>query len=181
VGRTRAGVNALSETVFAGGDTHSTENPLPMRREDIPAITGGLRTRPNLQATLFRCAASVDAGADAAARHWRSEAEDAEALVLELSESLRKAERKLRAVEQSPAIDPSAFSAATTYVCLLAEPTGYRLVSIDDPPPATDEAVEIEGFEYVVLRLTPSPFPGDSRRCAILTPRFERRVRERLG
>ena len=147
-----------------------------MRREDIPAITGGLPARPNLQATLFRWAASVDAGADAEAQRWSSGAEEAEALVQELSERLRKAERKLRALERSPAIDPSAFSAATSYVCMLAEPAGYRLISIDEPPPATDEAVEIEGDEYVVMRLTPSPFPRDSRRCAILTPRFERQV-----
>jgi hypothetical protein len=147
-----------------------------MRREDIPAITGGLRSRPNLQTTLFRWAVGVDAGADAEAQRWRSEAEHAEALVQELSELLRKAERKLSALEQNPAIDPTAFSAATSYVCLLAEPAGYRLVSIDEPPPATDETVEIEGDAYVVLRLTPSPFPRDSRRCAILTPRFERQV-----
>ena len=53
----------------------------------------------------------------------------------------------------------------------------YRLVE-HVASAARGDRVELEGEEYVVCRLGPSPLPGDSRRCAYLTrgtlPRLSR-------
>jgi chromosome segregation ATPase len=60
-------------------------------------------------------------------------------------------------------------AAAVGHVRLLALPDGYRLSESDDPVPATGDVVR-EGFgECVVVRIGPSPFPGDKRRCAVLS------------
>jgi hypothetical protein len=45
---------------------------------------------------------------------------------------------------------------------------GYELLEVDDPPPAVGALVEHDGRQYTVWRVTPSPFPRDSRRCAVL-------------
>jgi len=42
------------------------------------------------------------------------------------------------------------------------------LLEVDDPPPAVGALVEHDGRQYTVWRVTPSPFPRDSRRCAVL-------------
>ncbi len=54
--------------------------------------------------------------------------------------------------------------------CVLFHPTpeGYRLLEREHEPPAEGERIELEGASYRVLRLGPSPLPGDRRRCAFL-------------
>jgi hypothetical protein len=47
----------------------------------------------------------------------------------------------------------------------------YRLVEHDLPDARPGGMVEVEGHEYVVARVGPSPLPGDPRRCAYLTRR----------
>ncbi len=44
----------------------------------------------------------------------------------------------------------------------------YRLIEIDATPLALGFAFEIEDAEFVVSRITGSPLPGDTRRCAYL-------------
>lgn len=44
----------------------------------------------------------------------------------------------------------------------------YRLVELDDPAAISGRAIEIEGEEYEIARIGPSPLPGDDRRCAYL-------------
>jgi hypothetical protein len=44
----------------------------------------------------------------------------------------------------------------------------YRLVEIDRSSFAPGDALELEGAEYIVARIGPSPLPGDRRRCAYL-------------
>ncbi|HXG75279.1 MAG TPA: hypothetical protein VNJ53_01785 [Gaiellaceae bacterium] len=46
----------------------------------------------------------------------------------------------------------------------------YRLVEVERPPLAAGAAVAVEGVPYRVLRVGPSPLPGDPRRCAYLEP-----------
>ena len=86
----------------------------------------------------------------------------------EVAEQLRRATRKLAAIEASADIDATAIRVATTHVTLVCRPSGYALAEADEPPPAAGESVEITGERFVVDRLTVSPLPGDCRRCAIL-------------
>jgi hypothetical protein len=44
----------------------------------------------------------------------------------------------------------------------------YRLAEIEQPGLAKGDAVELGGQDYVVMRVGPSPLPGDLRRCAYL-------------
>ena len=58
--------------------------------------------------------------------------------------------------------------ASDGWVALVPSPEGYRLLQRDGSPPDRGAAVELEGGPFLVLRLGPSPFPGDRRRCAYL-------------
>lgn len=66
------------------------------------------------------------------------------------------------------------------WVAFLATPAGYRIVQLGGCAPARGEAVEVEGGRWTVLRLGPSPLPGDGRRCAYLE-REERPAPERTS
>ena len=46
--------------------------------------------------------------------------------------------------------------------------SSYRLVDIPLGPLGQDDKLTVEGEEYDVARIGPSPLPGDSRRCAYL-------------
>jgi hypothetical protein len=89
-------------------------------------------------------------------------------VVRDLSDRLRRAERKLAAIEAIGGIDAAALRAATSHTCLLCLPSGYELLERDEPPPAGGDVVELRGSEFRVERLAPSPLPADPRRCAIL-------------
>lgn len=45
---------------------------------------------------------------------------------------------------------------------------GYRLAEIEQHQLATGMTLELDGERYVVVRVGPSPLPGDRRRCAYL-------------
>lgn len=124
-----------------------------MRPEDIFCAPQG--PHPRLSATLFAVptAASDD--------DLRNELHDA-------LERLRKAERKLAAIEALEGVDKPRIRAAITHVQMYSRPSGYVLADADEPPPSRGDAVEVEREDFVVERLAPSPFPGDLRRCAIL-------------
>ena len=47
--------------------------------------------------------------------------------------------------------------------------TRYTLAPIDAPHVVQGSHLELDGAEYVVARVGPSPLPGDTRRCAYLT------------
>jgi hypothetical protein len=44
----------------------------------------------------------------------------------------------------------------------------YRLVELDPTPLAVGLAFDVDGIEHAVVRVGPSPLPGDARRCAYL-------------
>lgn len=54
------------------------------------------------------------------------------------------------------------------WVALVPSPEGYRLLEREGPPPARGASLELEEGSLVLLRLGPSPLPGDRRRCAFL-------------
>ena len=57
---------------------------------------------------------------------------------------------------------------ADGWVAFVHSPDGYGLLQRDGAPPARGAAVELDSGVFLVLRLGPSPLPGDRRRCAYL-------------
>ncbi len=57
---------------------------------------------------------------------------------------------------------------STGHVLLVSWPDGYRLVERDGAPPARGDRLALDEVGFSVLRLGPSPLPGDWRRCAYL-------------
>jgi len=55
------------------------------------------------------------------------------------------------------------------WVGFVPSPDGYLLLQRDGgPPPDRGAVLELEDGSFVVLRLGPSPLPGDRRRCAFI-------------
>ena len=54
------------------------------------------------------------------------------------------------------------------WVTFVPSPSGYRLAERDGVPPGRGAVVDVDGMPFRVLRLGPSPLPGDRRRCAFL-------------
>ena len=46
--------------------------------------------------------------------------------------------------------------------------SGYELVEQDGDAPAIGDEVEVEGQQFHVTKVAPSPLPGDKRTCAYL-------------
>jgi hypothetical protein len=59
-------------------------------------------------------------------------------------------------------------ASAEGWVALLASAEGYRLLQRSGAPPEPGSALELDEGRVAVLRLGPSPLPGDRRRCAYL-------------
>ena len=57
---------------------------------------------------------------------------------------------------------------STGHLLLVSWPDGYRLVERDGAPPARGDLLAFDEVGFSVLRLGPSPLPGDWRRCAYL-------------
>ena len=57
---------------------------------------------------------------------------------------------------------------ATGHLLLVSTPAGYRLLEREGPPPARGALLDVDDVGFRVLRLGPSPLPGDWRRCAYL-------------
>lgn len=119
-----------------------------LRRREAPGC------RPRLRAVLFSPPAST--------------VDEVQEELRRTAERLRRAERKLAAIEALDGVDKHRIRAAIAHVQMYSCPSGYVVADADEPPPAQGEIVEIEHEAFVVARLAPSPFPADPRRCAIL-------------
>ena len=64
-------------------------------------------------------------------------------------------------------------------VAFVSTPSGYRLADLDGPAPDVGVVVHLPDVgEAVVLRLGPSPLPGDLRTCAFLEQPHRADVRD---
>jgi hypothetical protein len=59
---------------------------------------------------------------------------------------------------------------ADGYVLFLSKPTGYVLVDREGEPPAIGSELEANGGSVRILKVGPSPIPGDDRRCVYSEP-----------
>lgn len=57
---------------------------------------------------------------------------------------------------------------ADGWLAFVDSPEGYRLLPQEGAPPAQRATIELELGRFRVLRLGPSPLPGDRRRCAFV-------------
>jgi hypothetical protein len=71
------------------------------------------------------------------------------------------------AQEPEPAPEPPPERAAATLL-FVPSPAGYGLTEAPEGAPGCGGRVELAEGAFRVLRLGPSPLPGDSRRCAFL-------------
>ena len=54
------------------------------------------------------------------------------------------------------------------WLAFIHSPDGYRLLEREGGAPVRNATVELDGGAFVVLRLGPSPLPGDRRRCVFV-------------
>lgn len=76
-------------------------------------------------------------------------------------------------VEQEPVTPTrpaSVPSLPSGFVLFVPTPAGYRLAAPDGIVPNPGERLRVHEDWYRVLRLGPSPLPGDRRRCVFLEP-----------
>ena len=59
---------------------------------------------------------------------------------------------------------------AEGFLLFLSKPTGYVLVERDGDPPPAGAQLEVGEDTVRVLKVGPSPIPGDRRRCAFSEP-----------
>jgi hypothetical protein len=71
--------------------------------------------------------------------------------------------REAQAVEQPAA---AGLVSDRGWVAFVASPHGYRLVEGHGGVPELSDVVELEGGAFRVVKVGPSPLPGDRRRCA---------------
>ncbi len=56
------------------------------------------------------------------------------------------------------------------YLLYLSKPTGYELRSMEGDLPAIGDSVEDGERTLTIMKVGPSPVPGDDRRCAYSEP-----------
>ena len=56
------------------------------------------------------------------------------------------------------------------YLLFISKPSGYELRERDGDPPGLGEEVDEGETRLRVVKVAPSPLPGDSRRCVYLQP-----------
>jgi hypothetical protein len=58
-----------------------------------------------------------------------------------------------------------------THLLFVLKASGYELEEREGEPPPIGAEVEQNGSTMTVVKVAPSPLPGDRRRCAYLHPR----------
>ena len=71
------------------------------------------------------------------------------------------------AVQTQPAVVPKP-AAEQGWLAFVPSPDGYTLVPRPGSLPVPGDVLELDGGAFRVLRYTPSPLPGDRRRCAVV-------------
>ena len=67
-----------------------------------------------------------------------------------------------------PAVAPPPAAPDGVWLAYVASPHGYGLVERAGSVPSPGDALELDGVRHRVVRVMPSPLPGDTRRCAVV-------------
>jgi len=59
---------------------------------------------------------------------------------------------------------------ADGYLVFVSKPSGYELHEREGEPPEVGAELEQDGGTMTVVKVAPSPLPGDPRRCAYVQP-----------
>jgi hypothetical protein len=121
---------------------------------DLQRLSAG--SHPNLARTLFLTTEPVGAPAAFAA------------LLSAILDAVRQTSERVEALERRVGALPAPEVAG--HVLLVCRPSGYSVVTSEEPAPGPAATVELEDGRFVVARSTVSPFPGDRRRCVVLEP-----------
>lgn len=150
----------------------SVERMLRLGRSDLETreneLTEFLRELTEREARL------AEAEADAARRRQELGAVELKRASLERRERDLHAreeqldEREGLLAEEASASRPAAHHPATGAELAFVPGPTYRLVEVSSPPSGPGTAFELDGEEFVVARIGPSPLPGDGRRCVYL-------------
>jgi len=146
----------------------SVERMLRLRTSDLEAreteLTDFLREFTEREGRL------VDQEAELARRRGELGAVELRRAAVEQRElAVTAREERLAERESQPDVEATAQDTAEPFTKLAFVPgVDYGLVEIDSSALARGDALELEGEEYVVARIGPSPFPRDRRRCAYL-------------
>ena len=68
----------------------------------------------------------------------------------------------------APTAEPNPEPRVEGHLLLVSWPDGYRLLEREGALPARGDRLDVDHVGFSVLRLGPSPLPGDRRRCAYL-------------
>ena len=83
--------------------------------------------------------------------------------VVELVDAVGGTEPAPVAEQADPAVAPSG---EELWLAFVPSPHGYRLLELRSAAPQRGGVLELDDGLYRVVRVSPSPLPGDSRRCA---------------
>jgi chromosome segregation ATPase len=83
-------------------------------------------------------------------------------------EQVAALEARLAEREATSGVDDRPAETVTGVELAFVPGNAYRLLALDHAELATGSAVEVDGKQYLVSRIGPSPLPGDDRRCAYL-------------
>ncbi len=71
-------------------------------------------------------------------------------------------------LEPAPEAEAEAAENGAEHVLFVWSPSGYALLTRAGEPPSIGSEVGVSGGRLVVVKIGPSPLPGDRRRCAYL-------------
>ena len=93
--------------------------------------------------------------------------EERESALEQRADELAALARQLHELGQTFSEPEAAMPEAATHL-LLTTDDGYRIGIADGAPPAVGNRIELDGVSYRCVRVSRSPYPADSRRCAVL-------------
>ena len=125
------------------------------------------RARPPLE-TLRAKLESAQAQAARGIELLRERLAAAEAELARETARRRSAEEAEKAVKAETVVLRAVPEPVDSHVLLVPAAGGYRLLERSGAPPPVGAEVGVSGGELVVLKVGPSPLPGDRRLCAFL-------------
>lgn len=163
-----AELNALAQELGAREDAVATaERDVADRRRELGAVELHRAAIERREAALAEREAALERiAADLQTRELRlADLERAERELAARETELAAAHERL--ARDDDAVEHTGREDAAAHV-VFAAGDRYRLAEREGPPPAPGADIELDGERFLVVRLGPSPLPGDRRWCAFV-------------